>query len=318
MINDINHQIGIIESSIEWAEKYSKGTFPTKELKEYRRQIKRIANSLDGNCSAAAYGESQVGKSYLISSLLSTPECPFVITNNGKDYSFIDEINPSGGNTSKTESTGVITRFTINNNCDNERLKDFVKIKNLSIADIIMLLVDSYYNDLKIDPNTILKYDDINRSIDAIQNLWAGKSSYVQNYLTEDDIKDICEYIKDVLGGNAVAITHSEFEVRISEKIQFVDSNDWIKIFSLLWNNNQEFNGLFTLLINEYKKLDFQTDVYVPFDAVLRKNGTLLKIEWLDEVCGIQHDNVHEERFTKVYDNHGNLLVSEFPNLNNS
>lgn len=313
MINDINHQIGIIESAIEWAKKFGKDTFPTKELKEYRRQIKRIANSLDGNCSAAAYGESQVGKSYLISSLLSTPECPFVITNNGKDYSFIDEINPSGGNTSKTESTGVITRFTINKSCDNERLKDFVRIKNLSIADIIMLLVDSYYNDLKIAPNTILKYDDINRSIDAIQHLWAGKSSIIQNYLTEDDIKDICEYIKDVLGGNAVAIAHSEFEERISEKIQYVDSNDWIKIFCLLWNNNQELNGLFTLLINEYKKLDFKTDVYVPFDAVLRKNGTLLKIEWLDEVCGIQHDNANEERFTKVYDNQGNLLASEFP-----
>ena len=53
-----------------------------------------------------------------MSSLLSTAESPFVIVNNGKEYSFIDDLNPSGGNTSKTESTGVITRFTINNNND--------------------------------------------------------------------------------------------------------------------------------------------------------------------------------------------------------
>lgn len=313
MINDINNQIAIIERSIEWAIKFSKDTFPKKELKEYRRQIKRIANSLEENCSAAAYGESQVGKSYLMSSLLSTPECPFVITNKGKDYSFIDEINPSGGNTSKTESTGVITRFTINSNCKNKQLKDFVKIKNLSIADIVMLLVDSYYNDLKIDSNTILKYDDINKGIIDIQYLWTGKNSYVQDYLIEDDIKDICEYIRDVIGSNAVAITQSEFEDQISAKIQYIGSNDWIKVFSLLWNNNQELNKLFISLINEYKKLDFQTDVYVPFDAVLRKNGTLLKIEWLDEVCGVSHNNTNEKRFTEVYDEQGHLLSSEFP-----
>lgn len=312
MINDINHQIGVIESSIKWADKFDKDTFPKKELKEYRRQIRKIARALEENCSAAAYGESQVGKSYLISSLLSTPDSPFVITNRGRDYSFIDEINPSGGNTSKTESTGVITRFTINNHCNDERLKDFVKIKNLSIADIIMLLADSYYNDLKIDPNTILRYDDINRKIDAIQHLWEGKLSYIQNYLTEDDVKDICEYIKDVLGGNAVAIVQSEFEERISTKIQYIDSSDWIQVFGLLWNNNQELNRLFTLLIHEYKKLNFQIDVYVPFDTVLRKNGTLLKIEWLDEVCGVQQENTNEERFTQVYDHQGNLLASNF------
>ena len=154
MMQDIKSQIAIIESSIVWAKKFGKETFPVEELKEYRRTLKRIANSLEENCSAAAYGESQVGKSYLMSSLLSTADSPFVITNNGKEYSFIDELNPSGGNTSKTESTGVITRFTINN--DNEAMKNYVKVKNLSVADLLMLLVDSYYNDLKIDSTKVL------------------------------------------------------------------------------------------------------------------------------------------------------------------
>ena len=310
MVNDIQNQIAVIDQSIEWASKFGKETFPKEELKEYRRQIKRILDSLEGNCCAAAYGESQVGKSYLISSLLSTPENPFVITNNGEDFSFIDKINPSGGNTSKTESTGVITRFTINN--DNEKMKDFVKIKNLSIADIIMLLVDSYYNDLKIDTNSILKYDDINREIDQLQQLWAGKTSCVQQDLGEDDIKDICDYIADVIGSNAVGITHSDFRKQISAKIQYVGSPDWVKIFSLLWNKNKEMDRLFSLLIDEYKKINYQTEVYVPFDAVLRDRGTLLKIEWLDEVCGIHRENENEERYTSVYSAQGELLAKDF------
>ena len=85
MIQNINSQIAEIERSIAWAKKFDKSTFPVEELKEYRRRLKKIANALSENCSAAAYGESQVGKSYLMSSLLSTAESPFVIVNNGKE-----------------------------------------------------------------------------------------------------------------------------------------------------------------------------------------------------------------------------------------
>lgn len=310
MIQDINSQIAIINDSITWANKYGKDTFPTEELKEIRRQLRRISDSINENCSAAAYGESQVGKSYLMSSLLSTPDSPFVITNNGKEYSFIDNLNPSGGNTSKTESTGVITRFTINN--ENDRMKDFVKIKNLSVADLLMLLVDSYYNDLKVDTNSILKYDDINKELTSIQYLWTGKTSVVQEDLTEDDVKDVCDYITDVLGSNAIGITHSDFKKIVSSKIRYISSDNWVKVFSLLWNKNQELSKLFTLLINDFRKLQFKTVVYVPFDAILREKGTLLKIEWLDSVCGIQNANCTDELYTDVYSSDGQLLAQSF------
>ncbi len=310
MIQDINSQIAIIENSIAWAKKFGKDTFPVEELKEYRRTLKRIANSLEENCSAAAYGESQVGKSYLMSSLLSTANSPFVITNDGKEYSFIDDLNPSGGNISKTESTGVITRFTINN--DNETMQDFVKIKNLSVADLLMLIVDSYYNDLKIDSSKVLLSEQINTELKNVQYLWATKTVPVQDILTEDDVKDVCDYIAQVLGSNAVNITRSEFRKVVAPKIQYVSNENWVKIFSILWNKNEELSHLFSLLINEYKKIKFSTEVYVPFEAVLRDKGTLLKIEWLDSVCGLKHGTNTDILFTDVYNPQGQLLASSF------
>lgn len=310
MKRDILRQLTVIENSIAWATKFGKDTFPIEELKEYRRILKRIYNALEENCSAAAYGESQVGKSYLMSSLLSTPEIPFVITNKETEYSFIDQLNPSGGNTSKTESTGVITRFTINN--ENEVMKDFVKIRNLSIADIVMLLVDSYYNDLKLDLDSVLTEAAINQELLALQSLWMGKEAVTQKDLTEDDIKDICDYIHDILGTNAGNILHSDFRKVVSAKIQFVTCDNWVKIFSLLWNKNSELNHLFALLINEYKKIQFETEVYVPFDAVLREKGTLLKIEWLDSVCGLQSDATKDDLYTDVFNRNGKLLASNF------
>lgn len=142
-----------------------------------------------------------------MSSLLSTPDMPFVIQNKGVSYSFIDKINPSGGNNTKQESTGVITRFTIRQG--NTKMKDFVKITNLSVVDIILLLADSYYNDVKIDTENVLMKEDIDLALDQMSDLWTNSS--VQNIITEDDIKDICDYINDIIGNNAANISKSNF-----------------------------------------------------------------------------------------------------------
>ena len=280
---DIKTGLGLIKESLKWADDFSKESFPRDVLKNYRRQMKTIQEALSENCSAAAYGESQVGKSYLMSSLLSSPSAPFVIENKGVTYSFIDEINPSGGNVSKNESTGVITRFTLRKS--NEKMKDFVKVKNLSVVDLILLITDSYYNDLKINLDSGLKYDDINRAISENIGAWVNKG-YHQEYITEDDIRNIHEYVRDIIGNNAASVYQSNFCKEIALSIEHIDSDKWVDVFGLLWNNNPEFNKLFSTLIYEYKKLDFKTEVYLPFDAVLRKKGTMLKIDWLNTVFG--------------------------------
>ena len=47
------------------------------KLVDIRRGLKKIQYALAEQCSAAAFGESQMGKSYLVSALLSTPDRPF-------------------------------------------------------------------------------------------------------------------------------------------------------------------------------------------------------------------------------------------------
>ncbi|MDE5870311.1 MAG: putative virulence factor [Muribaculaceae bacterium] len=313
MIQDIDRHIEIINKSIEWAGKYRKDSFPVEQFKDYRRKLNKIRRALTDNCSAAAYGESQVGKSYLMSSLLSSSDCPFVIENNGKEYSFIDQLNPSGGNNSKIESTGVITRFTLRKTpLDNsDPVKDMVKVDCLSIVDIILLLADSYYNDIKIQPDSVLKYDAINSELNALSYIWEGKQK-VNKFINEDDIRDINDYIKEVIGNNASAIYHSNFARTIAPVIQYIPVDKWVDVFSLLWNKNPEINRLFTTLINAYQKIGFQQEIYVPFDAVLRENGTLLKIEWLDTVCGIPSENNTDRLFTDIYNGEGHKIASDF------
>ena len=309
MLQDILHHIELIERSMSWAKEFGKETFPYDMFKDYRRKLKRIYDALDEKCSAAAYGESQVGKSYLMSSLLSSPDAPFVITNAGKPYSFIDDINPSGGNNAKVESTGVITRFTLQNG--GSGMNNFVKISNLSVVDIILLLVDSYYNDIKINPDNVLKYDEINKELDNLGPLWGSRVVQHDN-ICEDDVRDIYDYIHEIVGNAASGVNQSNFCKVIAPVIQFVPYDKWVDVFSLLWNRNVKISHLFSVLINEYKKLDFKTVVYVPFDAVLREKGSLLKIDWLDTVCGIKTDTGNDVIYTDVYDEKGNVIARDF------
>ena len=141
--------------------------------------------------------------------------------------------------------------------------------------------------------------------------MWNSKSP-VQNFLTEDDVRDICDYLNDIIGNNAAIICKSNFCKIVAPIINHVSYDNWVNIFGLIWNNNPELNRLFCTLINEYRKLNFQTEVYVPFDAVLRDKGTLLKIDWLDSVCGIYKESNDDVLYTDVFDCDNNLLAKDF------
>lgn len=308
MIQDISKNQEVIHQSLLWADKYGKESFPRKIFKDYRRQLRRIGDALSENCSAAAYGESQVGKSYLMSSLLSTPEMPFEIQNAGVSYSFIDKINPSGGNNTQKESTGIITRFTIRPN--RAGMEHFVKVRNLSVVDLILLMTDSYYNDVNITSDALLK-DQIDLKLSQMTSLWASSNTN-HSIITEDDIDDIMDYLADIIGHASLNLRKSTFRDVIGPVIGRIPSEKWVDVFGLLWNNNPELNRLFNALIGEYKKLNYETEVYVPFEAVLRDKGTLLKIDWLDSVCGIHNESTQDELYTDVYDQNGNLLASGF------
>lgn len=309
--NKATNQINVVQSGLEWAKKFAKDNFPVKDFKEYRRQAKKIRKALDSRCSAAAYGESQVGKSYLMSSLLSSAEAPFVVENEGKIYSFVDDLNPSGGNLTKIESTGVITRFT-SEPASNEAIRKYVKITNLSITDIILVIADSYYNDVVIDPDTRLSASKINEKLQGMQSVYADKTVR-QNYIEEDDVRDIQEYFHRVIGNNASAVDESNFFNVVAENIQHIPVDKWPDVFSLLWNENQNMKKLLANIITEYAKIGFRTTVYVPFAAILRRNGTLLQIQWLDLICGKENKEIDLPVLTTdVYDETGNLIASDF------
>ncbi len=310
MIANINDQLSALERAIQWSKKYPEENLESTLLERKRREIKRVKNTLEINCSVAAYGESQVGKSYLMSSLLSTPTNPFEISDGDRKYSFIDEINTSGGNLSQTESTGIVTRFTTRQ--DNATPRGQVKITLFSIADILTMLCDSYYNDLKLDVEDQQETDLTERLRNELKEC-IDREKGKQEFLTEDDLFYIYEYIKRELGLKAQQVVNSRFPYEIGASIEYIHPDRWSQLFSFLWHDNPSITQLFSTLIRELKKLHFASVVYVPFRAVLREYGSILKVEWLDYIMSDEQkaENSSDEPLVDVFGATG-LLCKDF------
>ena len=289
----INTQLEVIEKSIEWVKNTdsmqgAKEETAYRHLVNFRRKLNKKKFALEGNPAAAIYGESQVGKSYLIAGLLSEQGKPFSITDsNGIEYDFIADINPPGGG---SESTSLVSRFSANYKPVNQKFP--VKAILLSPADLVLVLCDSFYNDLKPVHELTLQAEHINTEIERLKEVFQSKQR-VQSVLCEDDVLDMQDYFTNYLP-KANNVLNSRFFAEISLLISKAKPSEWKDIFSLLWYKNEKITMLFDRLIAEYEKLNFSNIVYLPLDSVLYKHGTLLDVKRLKEIYekpdGIESD----------------------------
>ncbi|MCL2283002.1 MAG: putative virulence factor [Fibromonadales bacterium] len=283
MEKKIDTLLEIIGKSIKWVKetdsmKGAKGDSAYRKLMNFCRKLTRKKFALEGNPAAAMYGESQVGKSYLIGSLLSEQGKPFSITDvNGVIYNFIEKINPPGGG---SESTSLVSRFSTKYKPINPKYP--IKARLLLPADLVLMLCDSFYNDIKASYDKMLQREDIDNAAKELKNKWQGRSIQ-QSIFTEIDVLNIQEYFKDNFSTKAGNISDYFFE-EISLLINKAQPSEWKEIFALLWNRNNDFTDLFSALIGEYQKLDFTDTLYLPIDAVLSEHTTLLDVICLKEI----------------------------------
>lgn len=282
MVQSIQKQLEIIENSNIWIRTYLDGEKQNsayRNMVDFRRKLKKKNFALESNPAAAVYGESQVGKSYLISSLLSEEGKPFSIADeNGIVHNFIEDINPIGDG---SESTSLVSRFSVNYKPINIGFP--IKATLLSPADIALVLCDSYYNDCIADHSLILKTETINSEIDLLKTRLTDLQSQ-QIIFGEDDVLDMQDYFKENFSTKASNVLFSSFFEEVSLLISKARPSEWKDILSLLWNKNEKFNNLFSSLISEYEKLSFTNTIYLPIESVLRKYGTLLDVQRLKEI----------------------------------
>lgn len=281
-ISELKNIIGDVTLMIEWVSKNtdsSKRLSMLKELVDSRRKLKRIYRAMSENPTIAAYGESQQGKSYIISSLLSSTSRPLKITDDkGQKIDFIENINMRSD---KQESTGVVTRFTTSKVVIDDSYP--VKLHLLSVADFITILSDSYMNDITgYQPYSEI---DLKGFAEKIIETYSDDSD-IQNYLTEDEVADVEEYLMSHNPKMCAVYKNSGFFDVVGSVIKKVPESKWVQVFSPLWKEDQVLSKFFELYVTASSKIHFVSDVYISIKAVLNDfndgSPTLMCVRALD------------------------------------
>lgn len=281
-ISELKNLIDDVSSMIEWVSKNtdsSKRLSMVRELVDSRRKLKRIYRAMSENPTIAAYGESQQGKSYIISSLLSSPERPLKITDDkGQKIDFIENINMRSD---KQESTGVVTRFTTSKVAVNDSYP--VKLHLLSVADFITILADSYMND--ITGYQPYSETDLKGFAERIIEIYSD-SSDVQSHLTEDEVADVEEYLMSHNPKMCAVYKNSGFFDVLSSVIRKVPESKWGDVFAPLWKEDEVLSKFFELYVVASSRIHFVSDVYISIKAVLNDfndgSPTLMCVRALD------------------------------------
>lgn len=274
LVERITGQIRSIDDFIQWSDHHlqeSRREETFKSLVNVRRQLKRYRFALESNPAIAAFGESQKGKSYVISSLLARKGKQFMVHDpqGGTDYNFVEQLNPI---TRDTEATGVATRFTRGYEMPSEQFPVLVKL--LSVADILQILCDTAYNDVK--SHSVIDREDIDEFMLAQERRYKGMPR-LYDILDEDEVMNVREYVESHVGKTkAKELLDSRFFDVLARIVPQVPPQEWPQLMSKLWYDNPDITRLFERMMQGYEALGYAHRVYVPIQALLNTSTTLM------------------------------------------
>lgn len=268
------------------------------KLKNKRRIVRKIIDSIESKPVFALFGGSQVGKSYLIKNILSIDGAPLKIQLGVQEIDFLKDINPPG---TGAESTGVVTRFTID---QASPFQDFpIRSRLLNTKDILLIICDSFFSDQKSIDEYPTK-EEFSTHISELKSRFTSNDS-IQNILVEDDIFDIKDYFEKnfyTFKFYTDNISKSHFWLETGKLITKIPAENWVDVFSILWRRNKNYSELFSLLIRELSIISFTTDLFLKTDSVLRGHGEILDVQRLKELFSQKTNTIGKDVSGKTFE----------------
>ena len=287
MIQKINKQIDIINDSLSWIKRNKPEHYEQRfmQLVECRKELKKIKAAEENNPGIAAFGKSQVGKSYLISCLLQDNGKPFMVKSGSDTYNFVFDINPPSEEGGGRESTGVVSRFSSfkrHPEAYNQNLP--VLVNTFSLTDIIIILADSYFNDFA--NYTTMSEKEIEKLCDQLAEEYMGKHAVSNSVITPDDILYLNDYFTKHIN-NAQAFNNSSFFTRLALIIDKIPSSEYGAIFANLWHQDANITRIYNRIYDILKTFDFARYIYLPIESVLHKGvreNTIMSVQCLKQL----------------------------------
>lgn len=239
-------------------------------------ETERLAAAAERPMCVAVFGESQAGKSHLISVLARKGDALRVRFDGMVEaVDYINAINPDRGK----EATGLVTRFTIHPASAPPGFPVILRL--LDNADIVKILSNSYQFDGRAQ-----KFERTPEVADIVEHLKtyeALQTASAPNGLTQEGVWDIQQYTKTHLGEFALSqrLLESGFFTAAATFAPRLSIADLAGLWSILWGGHAVLTNLYVELINGLAKLGFAETAYCPWDALERDHGSIIDVETL-------------------------------------
>ncbi len=283
LIQDCTLLKQVIQDSLTWVSanvEKDKQAVTNYNLKKFRRDANRFEKAVPMRPSIAIFGQSQVGKSYLVSNLAKTNEDASLFVKNpgtSEEIDFIAKINPPGGG---KEATGVVSRFTA---IDSHKPGwQPYAIRLFSQADIVKIISNGYLSDITHYTYSINR-DEIQKKIKTLE---LRKVNSPVPGLTEDEIYEIKEYLNHKFRDNFLLreLNMINFWEDISTLVPYIDPLSRWELFEFIWGKQPFFTDIFKRLSEGLKQVNFLSEVRCELAALTPQLDTILDVERLREL----------------------------------
>lgn len=283
--------LGSIERSLDWADPES---MPGPELRNFkrdlrqsRREFRRLKRAATRPMCVAVFGPSQVGKSYLINSLSRREGKAISVRFGDQEFDFLRDLNPEGN---ASEATGLVSRFTTKQNPSPEGFP--VEVRLHSLADVIKIIANTHFLDFNVavEAAALATEEDIKTELDAARKNRSGG----QGKLNEDDILDIKEYIEERFHGRRTEemLRTSGFWDDFAAIASDLDKGSEERLVEMVWGRNPRLTELYQLVRHALEKAEFSGITHCELNALRPRERSILNIDSLDELGKSQADMV--------------------------
>ena len=282
MILDIEKQIENIERCVMWIKDHKPEVYNARflQLIDERRKLRILLNAKRNNPGIAAFGQSQVGKSYLMNCILQDKDTPFLVDTPDGPRNFVEEINPIGGG---AEATGVVTRFSsFSRNASDYSDALPIRFRSLSVRDILLIICESYFNQFR-DYTSDGEQEIIDFCI-SLEHKYSGLPEGNASVLLPDDLLEMKLYFKQHINNGQIFSVRTSFFDRLAPFVSRIPVSDYVNVFAILWHREESFSKLFRTCIGILQRLQFREFVYLPITAVTHggvKEDTIMSVSCL-------------------------------------
>lgn len=287
-----------------WSDKYAanlSGIGPTlkRRLQKSELMARRLARAATRPMCTGVFGPSQAGKSYLISALARKEGTPLMIRLGDQTKDFVKKINPEGG----TESTGLVTRFTINRS--EAPASHPVMVRLLTQVDLIKIMTNTYF--LDFDP----KIEEVPEpaAIDAAFAEVEGRArSSPVDPLNDLEIDDLRSYMENLFKSRRTwdVLVRSGYWDRLEALAPRLAITDRLQLLKFLWGGLQPFSDIYLLLYTALEELDFAENAYCGIEALEDRDESIIDVQLLWQIgddtvskVAVRGDNGREAQISK-------------------